>query len=104
MILPQAVQKFEESVIAAEEEGCPTLKASPFLIIVLPGLIMQWTSEISAITKHLRVFVYYSDVRGTTDISALQITRRLKANDGLFNGGVINARTVVLTSYQTLNQ
>ena len=53
MILPQAVQKFEESVIAAEEEGRPTLKVSPFLIIVLPGLIMQWTSEISAITKHL---------------------------------------------------
>lgn len=65
---------------------------------------MQWASEISAITKHLKVFVYYSDVRGSTDISAPQITRRLKENDGLFNGRVDTARTVVLTSYQTLNQ
>lgn len=64
---------------------------------------MQWASEISAITKYLRVFVYYSDVRGITDISAPQITRRLKGNDGLFSGGVGNARIVVLTSYQTLN-
>ena len=64
---------------------------------------MQWASEISVITKYLRVYVYYSNVWGTTDISAPQITRSLKGNDGLFSSGVANTQTVVLTSYQTLN-
>lgn len=65
---------------------------------------MQWVSEITAITRKLRIFVYYGDTRGSSDVGVPQLNRRLTRDDKLFDGSSLNARTVVITSYQTLNQ
>lgn len=88
----------------ASESGTSVLKAYPFLIVVPPSLIMQWAAEVTSITKELTVQLYYGDSRGSTEIGVPQINRRLKQEDKLFNGEPENARIVVLTTYQTLNQ
>lgn len=76
----------------------------PILIVVDPGLLMQWASEIRSISTILRVFIYYGDLRGQTDIGLPQINRRLKRDDEIFNGSPINSRTVIVTTPQTMNQ
>jgi hypothetical protein len=64
---------------------------------------MQWVAEIAKISSKLRVLVYYGDVRGGNSFGVSIIDGRLSASHKVFNGKPVNGRTVIITSYQTLN-
>lgn len=88
----------------AADGGGEVPPAKLFLVVVPPSLIMQWAGEIMAITKMLRLQLYYGDTCGSSEIGVLQINHCLEKGDLLFDGSAANAHVVVLTTYQTLNQ
>lgn len=74
-------------------------KGRPILIIVPPHLIDQWVDEIASITDSFTVMLYYGDARRQ---GADFIRDKLTKKHPIFKGGIDSAKTIVITSYQTL--
>jgi hypothetical protein len=73
----------------------------PIVIVVPPSLIYQWYFEIYKATEYFDVKVYYGDARAHKDKSVL--ISELTKNDKHFDGNSERAKTIIITSYQTLN-
>ncbi|KAI9035722.1 putative DNA repair helicase rad5 [Aspergillus affinis] len=79
-----------------------TLKGKPTLIICPPHLVWQWAAEIKAVTKRLKVIVYFGDAREDPPVDVKVIPKL--AGDLPWMTGPQAHHAVVITSYQTLAQ
>ncbi|PYI11513.1 putative DNA repair helicase rad5,16 [Aspergillus sclerotiicarbonarius CBS 121057] len=94
-------EDYNQSVMDSKQQNRPIPAGRPFLVIVPPGLITQWYSEINRVNDKLRVCIYYGQGRPAQGMRT--IASRLRKTDSIFNGSPINARTVIITSYQTFS-
>ncbi|PWY91735.1 hypothetical protein BO94DRAFT_533191 [Aspergillus sclerotioniger CBS 115572] len=92
-------EDYNQSVIDSKQQGRPIPAGRPFLVIVPPALISQWYSEINRVTDKFTAFIYYGEERPVQGMRT--VGSRLRKTDTIFDGSPINARTVVITSYQT---
>ncbi|KAI9041146.1 uncharacterized protein KD926_007416 [Aspergillus affinis] len=79
-----------------------TLKGKPTLIICPPHLVWQWAAEIKAVTKRLKVIVYFRDAREDLPVDVKVIPKL--AGDLPWMTGPQAHHAVIITSYQTLAQ
>ncbi|GAT28035.1 hypothetical protein RIB2604_02501100 [Aspergillus luchuensis] len=63
------------------------------------GFLLYWVDEISSITDSFNIPLYYGDGRRQ---GAEFIKDKLTRKHSIFTGGIESARTIIITSYQTL--
>lgn len=93
------MNQWKEKFHAATENGTEPPIGRPTFIVAPPHLIDQWVDEISFITDCFNILLYYGDGRRQ---GAEFIKDKLTRKHSIFTGGIESVRTIIITSYQTL--
>ena len=80
------------------------LKTLPFLLIVPVKLIKQWKLKICWITLFIIIYKYYEDYWAKSVLNKMMIKKQLIKKHEFFWENSANIKTVILTSYDTMQR